>query len=65
MRNTTVKCRACGWWDLGMKYGSNTRCTRCGMDLYSAAGTEGRLAFDKTLGVRDSRADNAGIEEED
>ncbi|HOJ32964.1 MAG TPA: hypothetical protein PKY35_07205 [Candidatus Hydrogenedentes bacterium] len=48
-----------------MKYGSNTRCTRCGMDLYSVVGAEGRAAFDKAPGVRASQADNSAMKEED
>ncbi len=25
-----IACEQCGWWDMGMKYGTLTRCTQCG-----------------------------------
>lgn len=25
-----IACEKCGWWDMGMKYGTLTRCTQCG-----------------------------------
>lgn len=65
MRNATVKCCACGWWDLSMKYGSNTRCTRCGTDLYAVANADVWGVYDKTPCVRVSQADDFGIKEED
>ena len=30
MCTTKVKCGECGWWDIGMKYGHQVRCTQCG-----------------------------------
>ncbi len=34
---TTMQCAACGWWDMSMKYGPSTRCTRCGNPLTGTA----------------------------
>ena len=33
MKVTSAKCKVCGWWDIGMKYGLQRQCTQCGAPL--------------------------------